>query len=126
MNKIFTQRWIWLVVVLAVLWVSAEVRNWQLRHRLASLWARTVAINVIDDSSGTHLTCSIGGIPALDSNHDYLPWVTVGGLDTEIPSVTVASDKPLTLQIASEGYQEQPVTIDQSTSSEVIVRLKKK
>ena len=126
MRNILTQRWTWLVIIFAVLWISAEVRYRQLHHRLATLWVTTVALNVVDDSSGAHLNASIGGMPGKSASDDYLPWVSVGGLTTEIPSVTVASDRPLTLQIASEGYQEQPVTISQSTYGEMTLRLKKK
>ena len=93
MSNILTKRWSWLVIVLAVLWVSAEVRYRLLHHRLATLWVTTVAFNVIDDSSGAHLPCSIGDMPGLAASDDYLPSIVVGGSTAEKPSVIVASDK---------------------------------
>jgi hypothetical protein len=126
MNKFASQRWQWLALVLACLWLLEELRYWQLHQRLDHLWVRTVILNVVDDSSGAHLPCSIGGIPNHDVSSDYLPWVAVGGSTAETPSVTVASDTPLTVEVGSSGYQEQPLTISADTSGEVTVRLKKK
>jgi hypothetical protein len=125
MSKFFTQHWHWSVALFALLWVSAEARCWHLRQRLGHLWVKTVAIKVVDGSSGRPLPCSIGDIPGREPNRDYLPWVAILGSTSENRGVTVASDGAVTLKIGSDGYQPQPVTISSSTSGEVIVRLEK-
>jgi hypothetical protein len=126
MIKILAQRSLWLVVLFAALWVSAKVRYRQLRHRFATLWATTVSLKAVDDSSGAALPTTVGDIPGLSAEHDYLPWVAIGTSTDGIQRLTVASDEPVSLRVSSEGYPEEPVTIDRSTIGERIVRLKKR
>jgi hypothetical protein len=129
MSKHLNKLWTWLVVLLALLWVSSEVRYWRLRHRLSNLWVATPSVRVVDSSSGAILPATIGGIPGLSAGQDYLPWVSVTSLPdgaTGVSRITVASDQPLKLQISSEGYDEQPLNIDRSSMGEVTVKVKKK
>jgi hypothetical protein len=129
MSKMISKRWVWVATIFALLWVSAEVRYWRLRHRLSGLWVAAPYVKVVDSSSGTVLPVTIGGIPGLSAEHDYLPWVAVTSLpdgDAERSRITVVSDRPLTLQISSDGYEAQPLTINRSSLGEVVVKLRKK
>jgi len=96
-----------------------------LRHRLYNLWEATVVLRVVDSSTGSSLPISVGPIPGLSADRDYLPRVTVGASSPGQTTVTVVSDEPFNLKISSDGYQEQSILISQGTAGEAVMKLKK-
>lgn len=121
-----SRRWIWLIVLLGIVWASAEVRYWRLRNRLSSLWVVATTVRAVDESSGAVLPIGVGDIPGRSSEHDYLPWSSVTAVPDGNLRITVASDEPLTLQVSSEGYSAQPLTIDHASNLTTTVKLRKK
>lgn len=127
MSIVLTQRKAWAAIaVLAVLWLSAELRYRQLRHRLASLWGNTVSVRAVDEATGAPLPTAVGGLRGKTVRRDGFARMSVRTSADNVPSVTVVSDEPQILTVSSDGYQGVQLPVDRSSDGAVTVRLKKK
>jgi hypothetical protein len=120
------QHWGQIVIVLCILWIFAEARYWRLRYRISELRITQVQIRTVDKVSNAQLPATVGGSWS-SSPRDDLPVVVLGSSVDGIQRFTIASDsKPFQIEVSSDGYQEQSVTVSNSTSGELTVKLEKK
>ena len=128
MRHLIKQPSVWLCLVFAFLWISAEVRYRQTKHRLDTLWVKTVTVMAVDDTTGAILPTSVGGATV---SGEALPRIVFGvtlagsAKTNPVSRLTVASDAPVSLAVSSEGYGGEFVSLDSSSASELSVRLKK-
>jgi hypothetical protein len=126
MRSFIKQNYGSIIVVLCVLWIFSEVRYWRLRHRVSELRVTQFQIRAVDKLSNAQLPATVGGFWS-SSPRDDLPVVVLGSSVDGIQRFTVASDtKPFQIVVASDGYQEQSLTVGSSTSGELTVKLEKK
>ncbi len=118
-------KYTWLIrgiVVVSVLWISAGIRLWQLRHRMENLWVQEIGLRVVDATSGAAIPPEIG-LPG-DSG-DHLPVGIAHDVTKEFGKYTIVADKPVFFQILSEGYAGQWIKVDNNSPIDIIVKLAK-
>lgn len=111
---------IYLCVLFAALWVSAEIRLKQLRERTESLWTLTVHIQTIKASTGENLSPAIR---PQNSDKDHLPIIIQGDATDRPREYIITSDRSVMFGISADGYREQWVKVNRDSPSEIKVRL---
>ena len=111
------------IIVLALLWISAEVRLWQVRHRLENLWVKKIDLKVVDASSGAAIPPEIG-TPGDSGNH--LPICISQDATKGFRAYTIVSDKPVFFHVLSDGYADQWIKVGDDSPIDITVKLAKK
>jgi hypothetical protein len=126
MRSFLKQNCALIIIVLCILWIFSEVRYWRLQHRVSELRITQVQIRAVDKISNAQIPATVGGSWS-SSPRDDIPVVVLGSSVDGIQRFTIASDsKPFQIVVSSDGYQEQSVTVSNSTTGELTVKLEKK
>ena len=112
----------WLLVIMVARWVTAEVKLYQINHRISGLWTATSCLKAVDDATGTPLPPQTR-MPNPDK--DGLPIVNATDSDRYHHRSTVLSDRAVPFGVSAEGYRGKWVNFDEHSPKEIEVRLEK-
>jgi hypothetical protein len=121
-NPWMFRMFVFLVIVAAFF----AVNYFHLKSRIDHLWTADVVIEVEEENALTNVPAYVGPIPS--SDQDGLPIFYSLQSKSESPTnwrFLITSDRPQDLEVSAKGFKSERVTIQESGSREIKVKLKK-